>query len=89
MPFAARAFRAAALVTNRALQQRAAQQLTGDRQLPDKLLTRLWARLRIIHKNESMLPLQVNAKPSDLAVFATASDSGSRTRPPIFAPESS
>jgi hypothetical protein len=35
---AARAFGAAALVTNGALKQRAAQQLTGDRQLGDKLL---------------------------------------------------
>src|SRR5205823_9446016 len=41
VPFAARAFRAAALVTNGALQQRAAQQLAGDRQLVDQLLARL------------------------------------------------
>ncbi|TYO62040.1 DNA modification methylase [Bradyrhizobium hipponense] len=41
VPFAARAFRAAALVTNGALQQRTAQQFAGDRQLADKLLTRL------------------------------------------------
>ena len=41
MPFAACALRAAALVTNGALQERAAQQLAGDRQLVDQLLTRL------------------------------------------------
>jgi hypothetical protein len=41
MPFAARAFRAAALVTNGALQQRAAQQFAGDRQPADKLLAGL------------------------------------------------
>ena len=41
MPFAACALRAAALVTNGALQQRAAQQLAGDRQLVDKFLARL------------------------------------------------
>nr|WP_108523347.1 hypothetical protein [Bradyrhizobium algeriense] len=37
VPFAARTFRAAALVTNRALQQRTTQQFAGDRQLADKL----------------------------------------------------
>src|SRR5262249_7706819 len=39
--FAASAFGAAALVTNGALKQRAAQELAGDRQLGDKLLASL------------------------------------------------
>ena len=41
MPLTTRAFRAAALVTNNAFQQRAAQQLTSDWQLVDKLVARL------------------------------------------------
>src|SRR5205814_9298114 len=41
VPFAARAFWAAARVTNDALEQRATQQFAGDRQLTDKLLARL------------------------------------------------
>src|SRR5262245_5274848 len=39
--FAARAFGAAALMTNGALKQRATQELAGDRQLGDKLLASL------------------------------------------------
>ena len=38
MPFAARAFRASFSVSDRALQQRAAQQVAGDRQFADQLL---------------------------------------------------
>jgi hypothetical protein len=40
MPFAARAFRAVFGVSDGALQQRAAQQLAGDRQFADQLLAR-------------------------------------------------
>src|SRR3974390_261601 len=40
MPLAARAFRAILSVPHRALQQRAAQQFAGDRQLGDKLVAR-------------------------------------------------
>src|ERR1700716_1305844 len=40
MPFAARAFRASFGVSDRALQQRAAQQVAGDRQFADQLLAR-------------------------------------------------
>ena len=40
VPFAPRAFRTALGVSDRALQQRAAQQLAGDRQIADQLLAR-------------------------------------------------
>src|ERR1700704_2314839 len=40
MPFAARAFRTSFGMSDRAFQQRAAQQLTGDRQFADQLVAR-------------------------------------------------
>jgi hypothetical protein len=42
-----------------ALQQRAMQQLAGDRQLGDKFVAGLEGRSRIIHQNESMATEQV------------------------------
>src|SRR5262249_2682955 len=51
MALAARAARAARLVANDALQQRAAQQLPGDRQIFDQLLTRQKSSVSI-HSNK-------------------------------------
>jgi hypothetical protein len=45
--FAARAFWTTALVTNRALQQRAAQKLASDRQLGNKLFAGLQGSIPI------------------------------------------
>src|SRR5580658_10826693 len=53
MAFAARAFRTVFGVSNCALQQRAPQQLAGDRQFADQLLACSEGLLMIIHKNES------------------------------------
>src|SRR6266540_4072057 len=51
MPFAALAFRASLGMSDRALQQGAAQQLAGDRQLADQLLARS-ERLLTNHSQE-------------------------------------
>jgi hypothetical protein len=68
MPFAAR-ISGIPGVSDRALQQRAAQPLTGDRQFADQLLARSQGLLtnhsqewtRIIHKNGSATALNVNS----------------------------
>jgi hypothetical protein len=52
-----------------ALQQRAAQQLASDRQLPTSFSRVRMARSRIIYKNESAPAGLVKRSLSDLAVF--------------------
>ena len=86
MPFATRAFRASFGVSDGTFQQRAAQQLAGDRQFTDQLLARSQGPLS---KNESMVAINVNPNSSDRAVFHEPVDSIQKPTSSNFAPESS
>ena len=90
MALAARAFWAALAVPDGALQQRAAQQLAGDRQFADEFLALvqgsvLESFIRMIQRR----PSASIANPSDLAVFRKHCDSTRSRAARIFAPESS
>jgi len=87
--FASLALRAATLVADDAVQQCAAQQLAGDRQLFDNFWRRWMARSRIISTNESAPRTPVKPYVSALAPFRETGDSAPRSAFRNFAPESS